>query len=561
MKTSNNIQSNENKNGMSQVIIDLRPQVKQQDGHGREVLADVHFRIDVRAYSANLYTYTQEAREESNKAVTAFDREVVEMLTAEGWTLKTENYGPGECPELVKGTQYLYCHPQDISGQVNPADIETLEAKIKAMTTCKYFTTDNYGDIIVTTSEADEKQLYRDTYADGLAAIWQEVTTTKRSNLYKDKGEAEHCVRRRICIANRRADLNDIGTGSYNMRTPLLQFLMEEYDRLLKAGYIKEAEGANGRTLCRWINKREEKERAKAIREAEKAEKKRKAQEWQEFLDREAEKQNSFAEGMRVTVPACSLTDGEAFVIVTIRRKAADNGGNASLTVKNETTGDVRNINGSDVQDILPPLEPASEITVTEAEGIKIGDTVRHNKHEEVATVTAIREAFVNGCDDYRYLYTLDFSQSVTGPFGVELNGGEFLRESFTPCTPVTISTDGESHEPTLYERHNITAGEREAKTKGSASYIRRQARMAREAFYSHKGARIETSIAYRNGTDDPDGMSYKVCWYDETRTGELHLVECENGISLEQAARHMADFSLLSECGLTLREILHPAA
>ena len=123
------------------------------------------------------------------------------------------------------------------------------------------------------------------------------------------------------------------------------------------------------------------------------------------------------------------------------------------------------------------------------------------------------------------------------------------------------ITDENESQEPTLYERHNITAGEREAKTKGSASYIRRQARMARCAFYSHKGARIETSIAYRNGTDDPDGMSYKVCWYDETRTGELHLVECENGISLEQAARHMADFSLLSECGLTLREILHPAA
>lgn len=67
---------------------------------------------------------------------------------------------------------------------------------------------------------------------------------------------------------------------------------------------------------------------------------------------------------------------------------------------------------------------------------IKVGDTVRHNKHEEVATVTAIREAFVNRCDGYRYLYTLDFGQSVTGPFGVDLNGGEFLREAFTPCTP-----------------------------------------------------------------------------------------------------------------------------
>lgn len=271
MKTSSNNNNIESKNGMSQVIIDMSPKVKHQDGHGREVLADVHFRIDVQAYIDNFYTYTKEAREESEKACEAYYSEVVELLKAEGWTLRKEKYGVGDCPQMVKGTQYLYCHPQDISGQVNPADIDALEAKIKALTSCKFYKTDNYGDIIVTTSESDEKQLYRDTYADGLASIWQEVTTTKRSNLYKDKAEAEHCVRRRICIANRRADLNDIGTGSYNMRSPLLQFLMEEYDRLLQAGYIKEAEGRNGRTLCRWINKKEEKELTKARREAEKA--------------------------------------------------------------------------------------------------------------------------------------------------------------------------------------------------------------------------------------------------------------------------------------------------
>ena len=130
------------------------------------------------------------------------------------------------------------------------------------------------------------------------------------------------------------------------------------------------------------------------------------------------------------------------------------------------------------------------------------------------------------------------------------------------PPKEVTLEEPSEiTAEPTLYERHNITADERRKRAEGSAQYIRRQARLAREAFYHHKGARIETSIAYRNGQDDPDKMSYKVSWYDETRTGELHLVDCENGISLGQAARHMADFALLTECGLTLREILYPAA
>lgn len=126
------------------------------------------------------------------------------------------------------------------------------------------------------------------------------------------------------------------------------------------------------------------------------------------------------------------------------------------------------------------------------------------------------------------------------------------------PEPPAEIVID---EEPTIYDRHNITAEERRERTEGSAFYIRNQARMNGCAFYHHKGARIQVSIAYRNGTKDPDSMSYKVCWYDETRTGELQLVECENGVSLEQAARHMADFALLSGCGLTLREILYPAA
>lgn len=498
MATTVNNNNIETKNGMSQVVIDLRPQVKHQNGHGREVLADVHFRIDVQAYVKNFYTYTEQAREESEKACEAYYSEVVEMLKAEGWTLRKEKYGVGDCPELVKGTQYLYCHPQDISGEVNPADIEGLEARIKALTSCKYYKTDNYGDIIVTTSESDEKQLYRDTYADGLAAIWKEVTTTKRSNLYKDKAEAEHCVRRRICIANRRADLNDIGTGCYNMRTPLLQFLMEEYDRLLKAGYIKEATGQNGRTLCRWINKKEEKELNKARREAEKTTK--------------------------------------------------------------ETEG------------------------ITEAEGIKIGDKVCHNKHEEVATVTAIREAFVNGCDGYRYLYTLDFGQSVKGPFDVELNGGEFLREAFTLQEAPEIKPKAAFQIGDRVERKSD--GERGTVddygvTDGKLTYIvkydrtqRRQsdgfeymseelygdelqtdaiesrkrtiiarAKQDKQAWVYYKGYEVRVRKAYTNDSHDPKDWTYCVSWYADEQ-----LVECENGVRLEQAAEALNDLPRWAE-------------
>ena len=71
---------------------------------------------------------------------------------------------------------------------------------------------------------------------------------------------------------------------------------------------------------------------------------------------------------------------------------------------------------------------------------IKTGDRVRHNQTGREATVTAIHKAYVNSCGGNRYLYTLDFGQSVRGPFGVELNGGEFLREAFTPVQADMLS-------------------------------------------------------------------------------------------------------------------------
>lgn len=283
MKTSSNNNNIESNNRVSQVVIDLRPEVKHHEGYGREKVADVYFRTQVRAYSRQVYgDYSQEAHEAAEKATAAYYSEVVELLKGEGWTLLNDYAKWHTCPELTKGDQYLYVHPDSISGEVTPADIDALEAKFKALTACEYRGTDNYGDIILTRSEADERMLYRETYTEGIAATVKECTTTKRSNLYKDRGDALGCIRSRIAIQNKRTDLTGHGTGYYRERKAVAGFVQEEYDRLLEAGYIKEATGQNGRTLCRWINKKEEKELTKARREAEKAEKERKAAERQE---------------------------------------------------------------------------------------------------------------------------------------------------------------------------------------------------------------------------------------------------------------------------------------
>ena len=69
----------------------------------------------------------------------------------------------------------------------------------------------------------------------------------------------------------------------------------------------------------------------------------------------------------------------------------------------------------------------------SEPEGFRVGDKVRHNQSNEVATITAIRRAYVPMFGSIRLLYTLDFGKSVIGPFCSELNGGEFLAEAITP--------------------------------------------------------------------------------------------------------------------------------
>jgi hypothetical protein len=70
-----------------------------------------------------------------------------------------------------------------------------------------------------------------------------------------------------------------------------------------------------------------------------------------------------------------------------------------------------------------------------ESNGFQIGDKVKHNWFDDVATITAKRQAHTMG--ETRWLYTLDFGHSVTGPFGTDYNGGEFLAEALTLCEPM----------------------------------------------------------------------------------------------------------------------------
>lgn len=100
-------------------------------------------------------------------------------------------------------------------------------------------------------------------------------------------------------------------------------------------------------------------------------------------------------------------------------------------------------VNNNNIESKKATREAASKNIITEAEGIKVGDKVKHVWSDEVATVTAIRKAYWDASAGVVWIFTLDYGKDVNGewktvlgPFHMDLNGKEFRREAFTPCTP-----------------------------------------------------------------------------------------------------------------------------
>ena len=91
---------------------------------------------------------------------------------------------------------------------------------------------------------------------------------------------------------------------------------------------------------------------------------------------------------------------------------------------------------------------------ITEAEGVKVGDKVKHVWSDEVATVTAIRKAYWDASAGEVWLFTLDYGKdtrgewkTVLGPFKMDLNGKEFRREAFTLYEPSEITEQREQND------------------------------------------------------------------------------------------------------------------
>lgn len=260
-------------NSMCKVTISLNAEHKEFDAHGRDVLAHVYYRIDVPDYTYTFNPSWDPERAANGKAnVPLFFTEIVNILTADGWMLERDYGTCGRCPEMKKGLQRLYCHPQNISGDICAADVERLAVLFQDATSFKLRHVDNYGNIIITTSEDDERLLYQQTYPDGLGTYFQDALTTKRSNLYKSSMTIIQGMYSRVAVPNKRADLEYGDDSHAAYRTACTEFVNGEYSRLLNDGLIIEAQHYQQGTIARWLNKKEMKNWEKQQREKRAAE-------------------------------------------------------------------------------------------------------------------------------------------------------------------------------------------------------------------------------------------------------------------------------------------------
>lgn len=100
--------------------------------------------------------------------------------------------------------------------------------------------------------------------------------------------------------------------------------------------------------------------------------------------------------------------------------------------------------------------------------------------------------------------------------------GWNGMPHTFVEVSDGDMKPNHEGEDSTAYYRRAIT----EAAAMGCARCC------------EYQGKRIEVKTAYKNGHDDPTGWTYCVSWYEGKE-----LKDCENGVTLEQAARALAQF------------------
>lgn len=222
-----------------------------------ERLRKITFIICVPFYAC---TYKEKGTKRAEKGYLNRDKffaEIVSILQADGWTLttmgETLDCGKSTCPELTKGNEHIYCHPEELTGEVQD---EKAFAEILKGAASFRIVKKEAGDIYVCADNDEGKQLYRDTYRDCIDEVIRDVVYLK-TNIYGglkgdwiDLDSATRIIGERVFIATK--SNND----EYNSVTVLREYVTEQLCRLQDAGRIEATTNKHGQTVIKWPDER-----------------------------------------------------------------------------------------------------------------------------------------------------------------------------------------------------------------------------------------------------------------------------------------------------------------
>lgn len=172
-----------------------------------------------------------------------FNDELISLLSPLGFTCERnpQEERRGHCPQLARGIEWLYCHPQELSGWVVQDAIPAIESALQNGTTFTLRHIDTY-ETGMNYTEDEFRQALEAKHAD-IAANIRTRFTTKRSNLY-----TYISVLDAIKSGIQRAE------PLYSFRSPLLaienEFIRSVFDSMVASGDIVTIQ-SQGRTLYR----------------------------------------------------------------------------------------------------------------------------------------------------------------------------------------------------------------------------------------------------------------------------------------------------------------------
>lgn len=209
---------------------------------------DVHFRLNTPSYYRSGGVGFTNDIDRNN-----FFNEVVEVFKKLGWVVTKEDMFGG-CPTTDNGKSHLYCHPQDVSGEVKKNEVKIVA---EALQDNKHFTiewVDLYNDVYDITDEQYTE--YLDTKRNEIKRLLLTHSKTTRKNLYIDCWAVAKFVADEVKLHR----ITDKSESYYKRGAFTIDYVSSVIDDLIEQGYLVQANRTDVK-LIRTINKTEQKKK------------------------------------------------------------------------------------------------------------------------------------------------------------------------------------------------------------------------------------------------------------------------------------------------------------